>query len=754
MFYKDTSRILKILKIAILTLFLFSAISHSEEKAEITVYVENPIPGNLSPLIYGSFIEFLLDYINGPCGMYAQEIHNRGFDEPLHEKTSIEIWNILPYSNGIESIQQLYGGFNKNGERYLKLTNKAYNLSSGVYQKVWISENTEYEFYIYLKSENSPSAFNIKFTDSTFQKIYFSHTITKFSKDWKKFSFKLPPNDIGFAYLILEIEGYGELDLDESSLMPSNNVFGVRKEFYDLYKKWKPGIIRYPGGCFADLPASHWYNGIGPVDQRKSPNLDWAFFPQRLDFGTDEFLKFCKLLGAEPHIVVNFGSGTPEEAANWVEYCNGDINTYYGKLRSKNGHREPYNVKYWEVGNEQNLKLSMGYLPPEEMAKRYLDFYFAMKKADPTIKIMINGEILNAYDYFHKIMNIVGSNLELYSWHIHSSAPAGEISNLDTYLSLFSIQNDLTEFISKIENWIELKGLYPHVKQAVTEWWVEYNRFWRQDARCNTLEFALATAAFYNLFAKHPRTIELAERTHNVGLIISDIDNITGRRKIYGAPAFYVSSMMRNHFGPKVYSNRVLCGTFDTPENRDVWISNNIPWLDVLSTGTNDTLYLCVINKHPYEFMKTMINFSGKTNGLLAKVYELYSPNLLDMNTFDNPEKITITEKNWIVNDYYYFPPHSVTILELQTNPIFHKDNDFDVYPTPINDFAFVVLRNSELKPASVELYDIMGNLILSKDVHLSDNYFKIDFRQFGKGFYLLRMDFDNSVKFKYIIKN
>lgn len=747
-------KFLRIFKLYITHLILISALIYAEEKAEITVFVENPIPGKLTPLIYGSFIEFLLDYINGPCGMYAQEIHNRGFDEPINEKTGIEIWNKLPWCTDLESVQQIFGGYNKNGERYLKLISAEKSNSKGVYQKVWMSDKTDYEFYIYLKSDNPPEELNIKLTDSTFSNIYFNKTITRFTKEWEKITFKIPGSDIGFAYLVLEIKGIGELDLDESSLMPLNNVSGVRKEYFDLYSKWKPGIIRYPGGCFADLPASRWFNGIGNIDHRKSPNYDWAFFPQRLDFGTDEFIQFCESVGAEPHIVVNFGSGSPEEAANWVEYCNGDINTYYGKIRAQNGHPKPYNVKYWEVGNEQNLPLSMGYLAPKDMAKRYLEFYDAMKKVDPDIKIMINGEILNAYDYFNKVMDVVGQKLDLYSWHITSSAPADEISDVDTYLGLISIQNDLTKYIAKLENWIDLKGLYPQVKQAVSEWWVEYNRFWREDIRCNTLEFAIASAVFYNLFAKHPRTIELAERTHNVGLIKSDIDIVTGKRVIYGTPTFYVSAMMRNFFGSNVYSTKVLCGSFNTPENRDVWVSENVPWLDVLASGDNDTIYLCVINKHPNLPIQTRLNYSGKVNGLLADVYEIYSPNLLDANTANNPENIKINEKKWIVDDYYIFPPHSVTILQLQTNTVFHKDNYIDIYPIPLNEFAFVVIRNSDVKPSSYTLYDIMGNVILQNEVNISDNYFKIDCRNFGKGFYLLKMAFGDDVKFKYLIKN
>ena len=152
---------------------------------------------------------------------------------------------------------------------------------------------------------------------------------------------------------------YGAI-FDEGS--PLSNKKGYRKDVVEAVSRLKP-IIRWPGGCFASGPPElgyHWLDGVGPKEKRRMI-LDLARrFEESNRFGTDEFLEFCRLTNAEPFITVNAGSGTAEEAAHWIEYCNYPGNTYYANLRKENGHPEPYNVKYWSIGNE------VWHLPPKE----------------------------------------------------------------------------------------------------------------------------------------------------------------------------------------------------------------------------------------------------------------------------------------------------------------------------------------------------------------------------------------------------
>jgi alpha-N-arabinofuranosidase len=155
----------------------------------------------------------------------------------------------------------------------------------------------------------------------------------------------------------------------------------------------KPPIIRWPGGCFAS--PYRWKDGIGSQDKRKVyPREIWDDLEINA-YGTDEFINMCKQVGAEPLIVVNIGTENwnedpdPEEfmqdVLDWIEYCNGPATSKWGKIRTQNGHREPYNVKYWEIDNET---WHMGVDDYIEAVKKFAP---VMKKADPNIKLAACG---------------------------------------------------------------------------------------------------------------------------------------------------------------------------------------------------------------------------------------------------------------------------------------------------------------------------------------------------------------------------
>ncbi|MBD3226756.1 MAG: hypothetical protein GF329_01090, partial [Candidatus Lokiarchaeota archaeon] len=177
----------------------------------------------------------------------------------------------------------------------------------------------------------------------------------------------------------------------------------IREDVLQAVKEIKPTVLRAFGGCYSDV--YHWKDAIGPRDSRKTvKNKQWSgrWFMKILpgnygpkiknQFGTDEFLHFCEAIEAQAYLNVNYSTGTPEEAADWVEYCNCDSKTEYGALRKKNGREKPYNVKYWgianeiwgfqEVGREKN---------PKKYAKRYLTFAKAMREKDPEIKLVAVG---------------------------------------------------------------------------------------------------------------------------------------------------------------------------------------------------------------------------------------------------------------------------------------------------------------------------------------------------------------------------
>jgi alpha-N-arabinofuranosidase len=141
---------------------------------------------------------------------------------------------------------------------------------------------------------------------------------------------------------------YDGLWVGENSLIP--NTRGMRNDVVAALKEIKPAVIRWPGGCFADT--YHWKDGIGPREKRPSiVNTTWGGVTEDNSFGTHEFLDFCEMVGAEPYICLNVGSGAVREAADWVEYVTSNTKSPMTDLRKQNEREKPWNVKFWAVGN-------------------------------------------------------------------------------------------------------------------------------------------------------------------------------------------------------------------------------------------------------------------------------------------------------------------------------------------------------------------------------------------------------------------
>lgn len=189
--------------------------------------------------------------------------------------------------------------------------------------------------------------------------------------------------------LALLFEGPGSLDIDLATLYPDDAIDGFDPQALAQLEALNTGWIRWPGGNYAS--DYHWRDGVGPPDLRPStPNPSWPGLNPNL-VGTDEILQLAERLDFEVMITVNAGSGTAEEAARWVEYVNGDTSTVLGRLRARNGHPEPYGVRYWNIGNELWGHWQVGYTNPEEYARRYAAFVQAIRAVDPTVSIIANA---------------------------------------------------------------------------------------------------------------------------------------------------------------------------------------------------------------------------------------------------------------------------------------------------------------------------------------------------------------------------
>jgi alpha-N-arabinofuranosidase len=213
------------------------------------------------------------------------------------------------------------------------------------------------------------------------------------SDAYKKFSFSFTANaNTTLGALEITGTGNGNFHIGTVSLMPADNVQGFRPDTIALLRQIHSGMWRLPGGNF--LSDWSWYDGVGDIDKRP-PTFDYAWHAmQPNDVGLDEFMTLCKLIGVEPYITVNAGFGDAHSAAEEVEYMNGSANTRLGAMRARNGHPEPYHVKFWNIGNEPWGTFQLGYTPLKYYVLKHNEFAKAMRQVDPSITLIASGKML------------------------------------------------------------------------------------------------------------------------------------------------------------------------------------------------------------------------------------------------------------------------------------------------------------------------------------------------------------------------
>jgi len=211
--------------------------------------------------------------------------------------------------------------------------------------------------------------------------------------DWRRVdaSLEIPANlpaDKVYRFTVTA-DKPGQFVIDRVLLLPADHVNRADPDVIRFLRESRLPILRWPGGNF--VSSYHWRDGVGPIEQRPTlPNYAWGQQENNF-FGTDEFVAFCRAVGCEPMICVNAGGGTPAEAAQWVEYCNGDTQTPMGKLRAAHGNLKPYNVKHWELGNELWGQWQYHWTTAEGYVDRYRQFVKAMLAVDPAIQVYACG---------------------------------------------------------------------------------------------------------------------------------------------------------------------------------------------------------------------------------------------------------------------------------------------------------------------------------------------------------------------------
>lgn len=436
---------------------------------------------------------------------------------------------------------------------------------------------------------------------------------------------------------------------------------GQRKDVLEKLKLVNVPLLRYPGGNF--VSNYHWEDGIGPKENRKRV-FEYAWYTEEPNqFGTVDFILECRKIGAEPYLCINMGSGTVEEAMHWVEYCNGTGNTYYANLRRSHGYEEPFNVKYWGLGNEIYGDWQMDTMDLQTYGKRAREFGKAMKWIDSSISLVACG-LADDCEWNAEAMKSLCGLVDYVSAH-HYSVGWGPFER-DNYMQNLYVpeyMKNMTEMV-KASIIVGTNNNECEVKVA----WDEWNLFgWQVDGvdddASYSLQNALITGLVLNFFIKNCETVGMAN--------YSTFVNINGAlgvtpEGIVCRPQFHVFDMIGNNTGKLLVDSVVSCGSYEvtppakaykrpvrkidssllTAGGRKKGNTEEVPFLDAAVTMNEDgEIFISLINKHLEEDLEVEIEFLGESvpEGT-ADGYIIYHDDVWAGNTKNNPDNVTKCE--------------------------------------------------------------------------------------------------------------
>jgi len=436
---------------------------------------------------------------------------------------------------------------------------------------------------------------------------------------------------------------YGGLWVGENSTIPNTN--GVRNDIIDALKRIKIPNLRWPGGCFAD--EYHWMDGIGPKDKRpKIVNTNWGGVTEDNSFGTNEFLNMCEVLGTEPYISANAGSGTVEEMAKWVEYMNADGESPMANMRRQNGREKPWNVKFLGIGNESWG--CGGNMRPEFYSDVFRKYSTYCKDyGNSRLFKIASGAPDFYYDWTETLMKNIGNRMNGISLHYYtvkgwdgSKGSATDFTG-DEY---FETLKKCEAIETALKNHIAIMDKYDPEKKIslmVDEWGTWFDTepgtnpaFLFQQ---NTMRDAFVAALTLNIFHKYCDRVKMANIAQLVNVLQALI--LTNNEKMILTPTYFVFDLYKVHHDAAYLPLSI---------NSEKYIVNNDTLDAVSATASRDsmgTIHISLVNINPDKDISITCSLEGfspdKASGSI-----ITSGNIKDYNTFEEPNKIGIKEFN------------------------------------------------------------------------------------------------------------
>ena len=439
---------------------------------------------------------------------------------------------------------------------------------------------------------------------------------------------------------------YGGIYVGEGSPIP--NINGYRKDVLEALRKIRVPVLRWPGGCFAD--EYHWKDGIGPKsDRKKMINTHWGGVVEDNSFGTHEFLEFCELLGCEPYINMNVGSGTVQEMSEWVEYLNSDAVSPMSNLRRQNGKEEPWGVKYIGVGNE-NWGCG-GNMTAQFYADQYRRYGTYVRTYGENVPFKIAcGPSEDDYKWMKVLMEQVpdrprgnfmsGITMHMYTrpgehWGVKGSAT--EFST-DEYYKTICKSRKIEEMISNHKAIMKYYDPENKVGLIVDEWGSWYDvepgtnpRFLYQQ---NTMRDAVLAASTLNIFNENCDRIIMANIAQMVNVLQAVI--LTEGDQMVKTPTYHVFDLYKGHQDATLLDSYAETELIGTEEYK-------IPDLSLsASRNGNGEILVTMTNMSAEKDLPIDLSVTGCEVGFSGA--EILHGDIHEKNTFEDPEAVSIKE--------------------------------------------------------------------------------------------------------------
>lgn len=564
-----------------------------------------------------------------------------------------------------------------NGERYLRMTLRGdLPRPEGIRQEfVPAREGDELDGFVFLRSPDGGGSVEVGLRPRGGGASYARAVIGPAGTEWAKYPFRLRPQTTDLdAEFYLVADRKGSYHIDFVSLMPlckRNAAAPFRDDLVEACKRLKPSIIRWPGGCFVNV--YDWKDGIGGYEERRPVrSIDWGYGGETepCTFGTDEFIAFCRIVGAEPLIVFDVLRGV-RDALDWIEYCNGPVTSPWGARRAANGHPEPYNVTCWSVDNE---RWALGYDRYCSLTREFVD---AIRAKYPNMKIWVvgTGQPLekpedpdSRSNWGPEVVRRTGDRADYVSFHCYFGN--GLADNL-------SIEEDFRREAAAYREAVPDKA----IRIAFDEW-MPY------DAVHLSTRSELCAALMFNTLERCGDIVGMAAPApwlwhQRLGTSASDTLIHHDHRGWFPTPFYLANELWATHRAPMC-----LDAHFDGPiiplewkvrrGNRKTVETRDVPVLDIAASSDPEDgrIILKVVNRDGMNAIRTRLLFEGAEPMGIADVHLIHDPDPTVENTLENPLALQIQSRKlqrlpegWEVD----FPPHSASVIVFRAEYSYEK---------------------------------------------------------------------------------